>query len=140
MKLPRNSYKLKEIFKNARAPEILEFNGEYFVDMLTVFPSLKCFSHRKVFYHKDNMIVGHNILFTNTVWGHFFVEEGICNQQDSLKVAVINYERSENSPVSNRIRDYIRCVDDDTLYLGRFNYIFMGKPRFLGWFSLTRAK
>lgn len=140
MRLPKNNYELKEIFKDAKTPNISEFKGEYFVDMLTGLPSLRKISHRKVFYLENNRILGYNMIFTNKIWGHFFVEEGICEAVDSLRVVVINYDRAENSFISNRIRDHVRCVEEKTLYLGRFNYIFMGKLRFLGYFSLLKKK
>lgn len=140
MKFPNNNYELTEIFKNARIPEVSELNGEYFVDMLTMLPSLRKLSHRKVFYTKNDKVVGHNILFTNKIWGHFFLEEGICKEVDSSKVVVINYDKRENSFIFNRTKDFIRCVEDNTLYIGRFNYLFMGKFRFLGYFSLSKIK
>jgi hypothetical protein len=139
MKLPKNNYELTKFFKNARTPNVYEFCGEYFVDMLTVLPSLRKFSHRKVFYIENDRALGYNLLFTNKIWGHFFLEDGICAEIDSSKVVVINYDRLENSFISNRIRDYVKCIDD-TLYIGRFNYLFMGKPQFLGYFSLTKVK
>lgn len=139
MKLPKNNCELTEIFKNGRTPEVFEFNGEYLVDMLTILPSLRKFSHRKVFYTENNRVLGYNILFTNKIWGRFFLEIGICQEVDSLKVVVINYKRVENSFISNRIRDHIRYVQDG-VFLGRFNYLIMGKLRFLGYFSLLKIK
>jgi hypothetical protein len=138
MNLPKNDAKLTEIFKNARVPDALEFHGEYLVDMLTVLPSLKKYSHRKVFYTEHNMVKGYNILFQKKIWGHFFLEHGTCEDKDSAAVLVINYARRENY-FSYRMIDYVRCVEDDTLYLGRFNYILFGKPRFLGYFTLLKA-
>ncbi|MFH0790068.1 MAG: hypothetical protein V2A64_00375 [Candidatus Omnitrophota bacterium] len=138
MSLPKNNRRLGEIFKDAGLPEVSEFNGEYFVDMLTVLPSLKAFSHRKFFYSQNGKVIGYNILFTRKVWGHFFVEQGVCEAADSLPAVVINYNRTENSFISNRIRDYVRCIEKDKLYLGRFNYILRGKLYFLGYFSLSR--
>ena len=58
MNLPKNNYKLTEIFKNARTPKLSEFNGEYFVDMLTILPSLRKFSHRKIFYSENDKTLG----------------------------------------------------------------------------------
>ena len=137
MKLPRNNDDLAKILKKARVPDIFEFHGEYFVDMLTVLPSLKRISHRKVFYTENNQVRGYNILFQKKIWGHFFLEHGTYKGKDTLDVLVINYARRENS-FSYRMIDYVRCVEDDTLYLGRFNYVLFGKPRFLGYFTLSR--
>ena len=137
MKLPRNHSRLTEIFKNAGIPDIFEFHGEYLVDMLTVLPSLKNFSHRKVFFTENNRVKGYNILFRKKIWGHFFLEHGTYKGKDPLDVLVINYARRENS-FSFRMIDYVRCIEDDTLYLGRFNYMLFGKPRFLGYFTLSK--
>lgn len=140
MKPPRDNDKLDGIFKNARVPGLFELEGEYFVDMLTTLPSLRMLSHRKVFYKGDNKVLGYNVVFANKRWGHFFVEEGVCEELGLIRVAVINYDRKENSFVSNKIRDYLRCVETDKLYLGRFNYLFRGEPRFLGYFSLIKKE
>jgi hypothetical protein len=137
MKLPRNNDDLTKILKKARVPDIFEFHGEYYVDMLTVLPSLKRISHRKAFFTENNQVRGYNILFRKKIWGHFFLEHGTCDDIDSADVLVINYARRENS-CSYKMIDYVRCVEDDTLYLGRFNYILFGKPRFLGYFTLSR--
>lgn len=140
MNLPKNNYELTEIFRNARSPEIFEFNGEYLVDMLTMLPSLRRFSHRKVFYPEKDKILGYNVLFTNKIWGHFFLKDEICIELDSSKVVEINYDRLGNSFVTSRIRDHVKSIVDNTLYIGRFNYLFMGRLRFLGYFSLLRIK
>ncbi len=137
MKLPRKNQTLKEIFKNSTTPDVSELHGEYLVDMLTVVPSFKRFSHRKIFYAENNKIIGHNVLF-NKVWGHFFVEEGVCSEMDSVSVAVISYDRIENSFIIKNIRDHVRCVEKDNLYIGRFNYLHSGKLYFLGYFSLEK--
>ncbi|MFH1428224.1 MAG: hypothetical protein ABIH39_00595 [Candidatus Margulisiibacteriota bacterium] len=139
MKLPRNNKKLDEIFKNGRTPELSELNGEYYVDMLTVLPSLKRFAHRKIFYHVNNAFLGHNILFENKIWGHFFVEDGICENPNPVKTALINYNKNGNTFIINKIRDHVRCVSDDkALYLGRFNCKIGGRLFFLGYFSLSK--
>ncbi len=138
MAFPKNNSQLKTLFKNAQTPQANEFNGEYSVDMLTVLPSLKKFSHRKIFYPENNIITGHNILFKNTVWGHFVVEEGIYEDNGVFKIIVINYGLKKNSFISSCIRDQVRRIEKDNLYLGRFNYLLKGKLHFLGYFSLTK--
>jgi len=137
--LPENNQKLNEMFMNARAPEMSEFHGEYLVDMLTMMPSFRRFSHRKVFYSENGNVAGYNILF-NKVWGHFFLEKGVCKKPDSLDVVVINYNRSENTFVTKRIRDHVRCFESGNSYIGRFHYLFMGKEYFLGYFSLSKLR
>lgn len=138
MQLPGDNNRLTDIFIRARVPDIFEFRGEYFVDMLTVLPSLKRFTHRKVFLTEHNKVKGYNILFRKKIWGHFFLEHGTCEDVDSADAIVINYASRENSFFSYRMIDYVRCVENDTLYLGRFNYMLFGKPQFLGYFTLSR--
>ena len=139
MKLPGSNQELKEVFRNAKTPTATELNGEYLVDMLTVLPSLKRFSHRKVIYRENNMVSGYNVVF-NKIWGRFIVEEDICKDVDSVKVTVINYNRPENSLLIRRIRDHLRCMEKDLLYIGRFNYLFSGRLQFMGYFSLEKIK
>ncbi|MBU1122497.1 MAG: hypothetical protein ABIH71_00300 [Candidatus Omnitrophota bacterium] len=136
MELPRDNSSLTEIFKTANSPRISDFNGEYFVDMLTVLPSLRKFSHRKVFYSEDNQVLGYNLLFNKFVWGHFFVEE---SKELDCPNAIINYDSPRNSFLTNKIRDYVRRVDENT-FLGKFTYLVMGRQYFLGYFSLSKAK
>jgi hypothetical protein len=139
MKFPRNNNELKKIFRKAYTPDISEFSGEYLVDMLTFIPGLNMFPLRKIFYVEHGGVSGYNILFKK-VWGHFFLEKGICKEVDSLNTVVINYNRTENSAIIRNIRDDVRCLEKGNLYLGRFNYILMGNHRFLGYFSLSRMK
>jgi hypothetical protein len=137
MDLPKNNSRLSMIFKGARTPDLDEFHGEYSVDMLTVIPSFKRFSHRKVFYSEGGAVTGHNLLL-NREWGHFFVEKGKSGGTDPFDVIVINYNRSENFFLTRRVRDHVRCIEKGRLYLGRFNYLFMERLFFLGYFSLKR--
>ncbi len=139
MQFPHNNHGLEEIFIKASVPDIGEFNGSYIVDMLTVLPSLKIFSHRKFFYAEDNKVSGYNMFFNNKRWGNFFLEEGICKDVAGLPAVVINYNYPGNSFISNRMLDYVRCIEHGRLYIGRFNYFIMGKLRFLGYFSLESA-
>ena len=138
MKLPRGSRSLAQVFASASLPDMSALQGEYLVDMLTVWPSLKRFSHRKVMYRENEVVKGHNVLFRR-VWGHFFLEEGVCRELDSGRAVVINYNRPENSFPVRRIRDYIRWVGDN-LYIGRFYYMLPGRMQFLGYFSLERIQ
>jgi hypothetical protein len=139
MKFPKNNKELEEIFKNAQIPEASEFDGEYFVDMLTVLPSLRKLSHRKVFHIENGKALGYNKLFSNRSWGRFFLEEEACKELGSLPAILINYDRPENSLLTNGMRDYVRRIEKGRIYIGRFNYLFMGKLLFLGYFSLIKA-
>jgi len=138
--LPKNQQELDRIFNTARIPEPTEFNGEYFVDMLTGLPSLRVFKHRKAFYLDDGKAIGNNILFKGFVWGSFYLEEGFCESYDRIKVVTISYKVPKNSLITNKMIDYVRCIEKDRLYLGRFNYLLMGKIKFLGYFSLKRKE
>lgn len=139
MKFPRNSRELNSTFRNASDPELSDLEGEYLVDMLTAWPSFKRFKHCKVFYKEGGRVLGHNMML-NVPWGRFFIEESICRDPGPVKVAVINYNRPENLPHVRPIRDYIRCVEKGTLYIGRFNYLMSGRLIFLGYFSLEKIK
>ncbi|MFC1520914.1 hypothetical protein ACFL6Y_00755 [Elusimicrobiota bacterium] len=138
-KLPRNNQKLEIIFKNAAVPEIAAFTGEYFVDMLTIMPSVRIFNHTKKLYMQNSKLFGYNVVF-GIKWGYFSIEEGVCEELGSAKTAVIDYSSRGNTFLTNKIIDYVRCVEDGNLYLGRFNYRVCGKPRFAGYFSLERRK
>jgi hypothetical protein len=138
MRLPKDNKELTSIIKKARVPDPFEFSGEYAGDMRTILPSLKKFSHRKFFFTENNQVKGYNILFQKKIWGHFYLERGTCLDLGSADVLVINYAKRENS-FSYRVIDYVRCIEDKTLYLGRFNYVLFGKPRFLGYFTLTKV-
>ncbi len=139
MILPKSSSELKRLFETSSLPDIQRLHGEYLVDMLTVWPSFKKFSHRKVVYRKNGIVQGHNVLF-NMVWGRFTLEEGICRDVDSGGAALINYDSHENSFPVRRIRDYIRCVEGGNLYIGRFYYRISDRLQFLGYFSLEKIK
>lgn len=140
MKFPRRNRELDALFIEARLPSLPEFDGEFTVDMLTVLPSLRRFSHRKLFYSENGKVSGCNVLFRDMKWGHFYLELGVCEDLDSLPVTEINYNRDRNVFITRRIRDYVRCVEQEILYLGRFHYMISGKPRFAGYFSLARKK
>jgi hypothetical protein len=139
MKFPRDTKELHGVFRDASDPALSGMAGEYLVDMLTVWPSFKLLSHRKIFYREDNKILGYNVLL-NVTWGRFFIEEGTCKAAGSVKVAVINYNRPENLYHVRAIRDHIRCVDNGMHYIGRFNYLMSGRLMFLGYFSLEKIK
>lgn len=138
--LPKSDSALWQVFKNGRLPEIGEFQGEYTVRMLTIAPSLHGMKHRKVFFQSKGDVCGKNILFRHLEWGSFFLKETRMQGPERLQVVVINYGRPENTILTRRIRDLVRAVDGDKLYLGRFNILVRGKLRFLGYFSLTKIE
>lgn len=138
--LPKSNKELWEVFKNARTPEVGEFQGEYLVRMLTVMPSLHRLKHRKLFLNDAKGTTGRNLLCRNFGWGNFFLEEGTMPEPEKLKVVVINYHAPGNTILTRGIRDMVRAVDGGKLYLGRFNVLICGKFRFLGYFSLTKTE
>jgi hypothetical protein len=140
MRLPRTNRELDDMFRSATVPDISDFSGEYFVDMLTVLPSLRTVSHRKIFHDDLEGVSGYNMIFRKMMWGRFYLEKGLSSDPDPSPVVVINYDRADNLIVFRRIRDHVRCLEKGVLYLGRFNYIMMGTPRFLGYFSLSQSK
>ncbi len=140
MELPRNNKELDKLFRSATVPDVSEFSGEYFVDMLTVLPNLRRISHRKVFNIDNEGVSGCNILFRKMEWGCFYLEKGVSGAPDPVPVVVINYDKAENFFLIRRIRDHVRCLAKEKLYLGRFNYVVMGVPRLCGYFSLSKAK
>jgi hypothetical protein len=140
MELPKGNKRLEEVFKKARAPEITEFRGEYAVRMLTRLPSLHWLKHRKSFSRAEGGVTGQNILLRGCSWGEFFLEEGVMPGREQLKVVVINYGTRGNTVVTRGIRDLVRAVDGERLYLGRLNLLIGGRLRFLGYFSLERLE
>jgi hypothetical protein len=133
---PRDSHSLERIFKSATVPVTTDFIGKYYVNMLTGLPNFRRFGHYKEFYLDCIKILGHNVI--RKPWGHFSLEAGISDL-DGKGVVVINYDRNENSFISRRIRDHVRCIQEGNLYIGRFNYMLMGKLHFLGYFLLSRV-
>lgn len=137
IKLPGTTQELSALFSKAEPASLSDFEGEYFVHMLTVLPSLRKLSHRKIFYTDKKTVRGRNVLFGNVSWGRFYLEEGVCEAPGSSRVVVINYDVPENYAFVRRIRDYVRKVDENT-YLGRLNLVILGKPRFIGYFTLEK--
>lgn len=136
MRFPGRHKKLNDVFQNAEAPDRSHLNGEYRVNILML-PGYGIFGHRKVFFYENGAISGYNILFSKR-WGRFTVEESGTAPPNLLNVAVINYERGENSSLIRRIRDYIRYVQNDDLYIGKAYYRVFGKTIFLGYFTLEK--
>ena len=140
MKLPKQKRKLHTIFRNASVPTASEFSGEYSVDMLTGLPSLKAIAHRKIFYRTPTGVEGYNLLLRTTVWGHFYLYDGYDHGDPMQKVAVIQYNRLENSFIVRNMRDYVRCIEKGMLYLGKLNYCIGKTVYFLGYFSLSKKR
>ncbi|MBN1897323.1 MAG: hypothetical protein JW827_00980, partial [Spirochaetes bacterium] len=138
MEFPRDNKDLDQLFLKAGKAHSRDIHGEYYVDMLTVIPSLRRFDHRKTFIHNKDRVTGYNILFSKTKWGYFFLERGKCKKFKDLDVLVINYDQKKNRFFLKQIRDQIRCIKKGRLYLGRFHYLLSGKLIFLGYFSMIK--
>jgi len=126
---------LHTVFASAAAPDFSHLNGEYIVSILML-PGYGILNHRKVLYTKNGTHSGYNVLF-HKIWGRFSIEEGQTPAPDSFHSAVINYDIPENSFFIRRIRDYIRCVEEDN-YLGQAYYLLSDKTIFLGYFTMEK--
>lgn len=136
MNFPKSHKELLKIFMDAGTPVIDDLNGEYVVDMLTVWPSFKNLYHLKVI---DNIKrTGYNQIL-DIKWGSFFVQETVSVSTGSIHVAEINYNVEANTFLTRGIRDHLRCIKRGDIYIGRFNYEFAGRLIFLGYFSLHKA-
>jgi len=64
-------------------------------------------------------------------WGRFFLE----SKNEHL---LVNYDESENTWITRRIRDHLRTTEKPDEMLGKFHWVFRGREIFLGYFTLTR--
>jgi len=139
MKFPTSYKEINKIFLNASDPAIAELSGDYIVDILSFLPSFKRFNHRKVMYVKGDNHMGYNVLFGKT-WGSFSVSEETFRESGFLKAVRLNYNLKDNVfPIKN-IRDYIRCIEEKSLYIGKFYYLVLGYPILIGYFSLEKIQ
>ena len=136
LELPKKKDELKEIFAKSTVPDISDFTGLYYIDMLTGMMSLRRLGHRKRFYTVDDRVLGHNIIWRT--WGHFTVEMDVF-EEDGLGALMLNYNVDENTFVTKGLRDQVRCIEPGLLYLGRANYMLRGRMLFLGYFTLSRT-
>jgi len=139
MKFPGSYKALNKIFLHARDPDIAELHGEFRVDILSFLPSLKSLSHRKVIYTKGKTLMGHNVL-SGRKWGHFLLAENTIKESSTLKAVRLSYDQEDNFFLIKHIRDYIRCIEKNSLYIGKFYYMVFGRPFLIGYFSLEKIK
>lgn len=139
MSLPKSNRELDPLFKKGTLPEVKEFNGEqYYVNILTGMPNFRRFNHRKTFYMKQEDYFGNNMILGKLNFGYFSVESGF-NEALDLPVANLNYDQPRTSFILKPMRDHIRCLETQKLYLGRYNIINNnGVLTFKGYFSLRR--
>ena len=127
------------MFRNAAAPEVSEFDGDYLVDMLTITPSLKIFSHTKSFWTSPSGVEGTNVLFGGWRWGRIRLERGPCRNFDPLDSVIISYDLPDNSFLTKGWCDFVRRTGEDS-YLGRYNVKIGRSTVFLGYFSLEKKR
>jgi hypothetical protein len=139
MKFPWSYKKLNKIFLNARNPDIAELQGEFIVDILSFLPSLKSLSHRKVMYTTAEIQLGHNVL-SGRKWGFFLLAEDSFKESGARKAVRLSYDLEDNLFLIKHIRDYIRCIEKNSLYIGKFYYIVFGRPFLIGFFSLEKIQ
>ncbi len=128
----RDNYTLRRVFSTSPCPTLHEFHGEYKIKMLSWYlPDFSRWNHRKRIADGK----GINIFWDDTTWGAFSVEYETIS---GVKYVAFKYSVRQNNFILRGIRDFVRRVTDG-IYLGTFNYNIAGKPRFLGYFLMTRA-
>lgn len=149
MKIFSENERLKRLFLAGKAPEPVTLLGpdslpaQWRVRMLTgLIPNMggPQFRHRKLFV-PGVTIGGCNVLFSDFRWGWFQLEKDTYSVEaggDDEPVLLINYDVKKNNCVTGRIRDYVRATMNPNVLIGRFHYMWRGRPRFLGYFTLTR--
>lgn len=137
MEFPKNNIELDSIFKNGSEPVIDEFEGEYWVSMLTgMIPNFRWVGHRKRFFDEEGKKVGKNIILLNSTFGYFKVEKGKCDDLNNLNVMILNYGEKRNF-LTRSVRDKIRRIEDN-IFLGRYYNVMDGSYYFKGYFSLIK--
>jgi hypothetical protein len=102
------------------------------------------FDHCKVFVRDLSLpedVGGCNVVFRGRAWGYFKLEKGVYAKEDGgdgLPSIFISYAVARNGRLTRRIRDHVRTTKDANVLIGRFHYLWHGRPRFLGYFTLTR--
>lgn len=136
-------YKYKKLFEDGFVPsyeDILKnsLTQIWSVKMVTgPIPNMSYWpiSHRKVFYGNplSRAVNGWNL--TSYPWGFFGTWAAGLGRSASR---YLDYDRKENGPILRRVADKIRTTDDPNVMVGKFFYLLFDKPRFLGYFTLTR--
>ena len=137
MDLPKDNNQLDQIFINGSEPSIEEFEGEYWVAMLTgKIPNFRWAGHKKRFSDEDVDKTGKNIILSGITFGHFNVEPGRCDDLDDLQAVILNYGNNKNL-LTRSVRDKIRTIENGW-YLGRYYSDIDNSLQFRGYFSLER--
>lgn len=139
MNLPKNNPKLDQIFIDGSAPSVEEFEGEYWVNMLTgMIPNFRWTGHRKRFFNRNGNKTGENIVLFNSSFGHFDVEQGQSEDLNDLDVVILNYGNKKNF-LTRSVIDKIRKIEAG-LYLGRYYNVTGNFMQFKGYFSLEKRQ
>lgn len=139
MILPKNNGQLDALFKEAAEPDIEEFNGEYWVNMLTgSIANFRWAGHRKRFFKENGIHKGINLVLWGIPFGTFSLEKSAAQSFKNLICVMLNYDKKKNI-LTRSIVDKVRKINE-SLYLGRYYYRVRGGLKFKGYFSLTRRK
>ena len=122
--------KLEQIWEMSKKPDYDYFQGNFEVKILTgIFKPLN-WNYKQ--WDKDiKELVGYNIQ-DGEIAGYFkkwFTNDG----------CLLNYNLSQNNNFWNRLNDHIRQLTPN-IFLGKIYFNFLGKYRFLGYFTLTRKE
>jgi len=158
MKIFAENRKLEALFRERKAPkpETLlapdDERSEWRVTMLTGALTIVYFfigrwlHHRKLFVRRMiplDDIGGCNVFFKDLRWGWFLLAKAVYAEKgggDGQPVLLIDYSVKGNRFITDRIRDEVRLTNDPDELLGRFHFIWRGRKRFLGYFTLNRIK
>ncbi len=137
MNFPKDNQKLDHIFINGAKPSTGEFDGEYWVNMLTgMIPNFRWAGHRKRFFIKSDTHIGQNLVLLNNSFGYFTVEQGQCEELGGVGVVILNYG-NKNNFLTRSVMDKIRKIEPG-LYLGRYYKVTDNRVKFNGYFSLNK--
>jgi len=99
-------------------------------------PNFRWAGHRKRFFSENRNKIGNNIILSNTVFGHFKVKLGQCDDLNNLKVLILDYGEKKNF-LTRSVRDKIRKIEKES-FLGRYYNFIDGVYHFKGYFSLGK--
>jgi hypothetical protein len=141
-----SSSALEAVFRDGSCPRAVDLLGpggcssEWRVDMLTgPVPSMggRLLRHRKrIRCLPDGSVAGCNVFRSNWLWGWFSAVDDLASSGPDRSL-LLDYGHPVNL-LSNRIRDRVRGTSDPNVLIGQFCVAWRGRPRLVGYFSLTR--
>lgn len=133
MELPTKLNDLKKIYNNLKPAISTDLEGEYYVNVIKgIFPDIKILNHKKNIIKDQEKTIGYNIFFDKLKWGYFELS------QYNKEVSIIDYNQSVNTFISRYLVDYIKCIKQGELYLGKLYIKILGIHLFLIYFTLTK--